>query len=207
MMTMIFWCVVVCWSDPPYADSAKFDEKPAAIQAKPRVVLETAAGVIVVELESEKAPKTTANFLRYVEKRLYDGGHFHRSVTQANQPMNPVKIEVIQAAANPSRQGDFFREIPLERTRDTGLKHVAGAISMARDGPDSARDEFFICVTDQPELDFGGRRNPDGQGFAVFGKVVQGMDIVRKIHQSPVREQTLEPKIAIQSARRQTPKS
>jgi peptidyl-prolyl cis-trans isomerase A (cyclophilin A) len=68
---------------------------------------------------------------------------------------------------------------------------------MARDGPDTATSEFFICVGDQKELDFGGRRNPDGQGFAAFGKVIDGMDVVRRIHDAPEASQRLTPPVAI----------
>ena len=101
-------------------------------------------------------------------------------------------------AANPANTNEAFAAIPLERTRDTGLKHVDGTISMARFTPDSAQHSFFICIGDQPELDFGGKRNPDGQGFAAFGKVTKGMDIVRKIQMSPADGQTLKPPIRIQ---------
>ena len=87
--------------------------------------------------------------------------------------------------------------IPLERTRDTGLRHVDGAVSMARSGPDTAQDQFVICIGDQPELDFGGKRNPDGQGFAAFGKVVRGMEVVRKIQASPAQGERLTPPIKI----------
>ena len=90
-----------------------------------------------------------------------------------------MKIEVIQASANQASETAFFPPIPLERTRDTGLRHVDGAISVARDGPDTARDQFFLCIGEQPELDFGGKHNPDGLGFAVFGRVVKGVDSLR----------------------------
>ena len=92
--------------------------------------------------------------------------------------------------------------IALERTRATGLSHVDGAVSMARDGPDSATSDFFLCLGDQPSLDFGGRRNPDGQGFAAFGRVVRGMEVVRRIQQSPAEGQRLTPPIAIVTVRR-----
>lgn len=92
--------------------------------------------------------------------------------------------------------------IPLERTRETGLKHIDGTISMARDGPDTATSDFFICVGDQPELDLGGQRNPDGQGFAAFGRVVRGHEVVRAIQLAPSADQKLTPAIGIISARR-----
>lgn len=127
-------------------------------------------------------------------------GEFHRTLTPKNQATNPVPILVIQATANPARTNDYLAPIPLERTRDSGLRHVEGAISMARSDVNSAQADFFICISDQHELDFGGRRNPDGQGFAVFGRVVEGMDVVRKIHQSPANGEKLTPPIRIQRA-------
>ena len=147
------------------------------------VVIETEAGNIEVEIDTARAPVTSANFLRYVDAGLYTNGLVHRTVKPDNQPNNAVKIEVIQAGPRPDTK--HFPPIPLERTSATGLLHVDGAISMARDGPDTATADFFICIKDQPSLDFGGKRNPDGQGFAAFGRVTQGMDIVRAIQQRP----------------------
>jgi peptidyl-prolyl cis-trans isomerase A (cyclophilin A) len=165
-----------------------------------RVVIETDLGRIEVEIDRAAAPRTAENFLRYVDEKLFDGTSFYRAVTLDNQPDNLVKIEVIQGGADRTRT---TREpIALERTSMTGLKHRDGTISMARNGPDTATSEFFICVGDQPELDFGGRRNPDGQGFAAFGRVVSGMDVVRKIQRSPVRLQRLTPPVTIVSIRR-----
>ena len=115
----------------------------------------------------------------------YDGGTFHRTVKMDNQPESTIKIEVIQAGVNAKVAKSGFPAIPLERTSVTGLKHVDGAVSMARGTADSATSGWFICINDQPSLDFGGQRNPDGQGFAAFGRVVSGMDVVRKIQQAP----------------------
>jgi peptidyl-prolyl cis-trans isomerase A (cyclophilin A) len=166
--------------------------------AKPvRVVIQTEKGDIEVELEAAKAPNTVANFLRYVDGKFYDGGRFHRTVRPDNQPDDKVKIEVIQAGVAPSEAKESFAPIKLERTRDTGLRHRDGTISMARDGPDTATSGFFLCVGDQPELDFGGKRNPDGQGFAAFGRVVKGMDVVKKIQAAPSEGQTLTPPVKI----------
>jgi len=167
-----------------------------------RVRIETNKGDIEIELDTAKAPNTVANFLKYVDGKFYDGGKFHRSVTPDNQPKNKVKIEVIQGGINPERMKDEFKPIKLERTKDTGLKHKDGTISMARDGPDTATSDFFICIGDQPELDFGGKRNPDGQGFAAFGRVTKGMDVVKKIQSSPEKAQTLEPAITIKKITR-----
>jgi peptidyl-prolyl cis-trans isomerase A (cyclophilin A) len=178
---------------------------PAVERVKPRVVrvsVETDKGEIRLELYPDRAPVTVANFLRYVDGKFYDGGRFHRTVKPDNQPDNRVRIEVVQAGVNPKRAADEFRPIKLERTRDTGLKHLNGTISMARDGPDTATSDFFICIADQPELDFGGKRNPDGQGFAAFGRVVRGMDVVKKIQAAPADGQVLRPAIKIRKVRR-----
>ena len=112
-----------------------------------------------------------------------------------------MKIAVVQARANPNRGVDeLYEAIPLERTSETGLRHLDGTLSMARAEPDSATNSFFICVGDQPERDFGGRRNPDGQGFAAFGRVVQGMELVREIHSMPAAGQMLDPPLRMQRA-------
>lgn len=179
--------------------------------AKPvRVRVQTSLGDIVLELDPARAPGTTANFLKYVDGGHYDGGTFHRTVKMDNQPESPVKIEVIQAGVNADKATAGFPPIPLERTTATGLTHVDGAVSMARGAPDSASSGWFICINDQPSLDFGGARNPDGQGFAAFGRVVSGMDVVRKIQQAPsssnrtsnTEAQKLTPPIAIRRVSR-----
>jgi peptidyl-prolyl cis-trans isomerase A (cyclophilin A) len=171
----------------------------AAISAQPaapvHVRIETAVGVIEVELDPARAPRTVANFLRYVDDGFFDGASFYRTVTAANQPDNAVKIAVIQGGVDGKKTA--FDPIAIERTAETGLKHLNGTISMARNGPDTATTEFFICVGDQPELDFGGRRNPDGQGFAAFGRVTAGWDVITRIHESPVAAQRLTPPVLI----------
>ena len=148
-----------------------------------------------------RAPITAYNFLRYVDQGSYRGGRFHRTARSDNQPENPVKIEVIQGGLDSLRSKDF-PPIPLERTSETGLSHKDGTISMARDGPDTATSDFFICIGDQPELDFGGKRSPDGQGFAAFGRVVRGMEVVRSIQTARARDQRLTPPIEILDVRR-----
>lgn len=175
---------------------------PPPPKAPVRVLFETALGAIEVEVDAVHAPVTAANFLKYVDAGRYDGGRFHRTVTLGNQPQSPVKIEVIQAGMDPSKEKDDFAPIALERTRDTGLSHKDGTLSMARAGPDSATSDFFVCIGDQPSLDFGGKRNPDGQGFAAFGRVVKGMDVVRKIQAAPADGQSLTPPVLIIRARR-----
>lgn len=176
----------------------------AAAPAPVRVVFETELGNITVDVDVTRAPVTAANFLKYVDDRYYDGGRFHRAVRPETENRADVPIQVVQAGINPERRAAAFPAIPLERTSATGVKHIDGAISMARGGPDSARSDFFLCIGDQPELDFGGRRNADGQGFAAFGRVVAGMDVVRRIQMSPVRPttETLDPPVKILRARR-----
>ena len=136
----------------------------SAQETRPHVVLHTQLGEIEMELDAVHAPATTANFLRYVKGGFYTGGLFHRTVTMQNQPDSPVKIEVIQGGINLEKKKDGFPAIALERTNVTGIKHVDGAVSMARGGPDSATSDFFICIGDQPELDFGGKRNAGWAG-------------------------------------------
>jgi len=169
------------------------------------VVLRTSLGDIEIAVDAARAPATAANFLRYVDVGYYDGGGFHRTVRLDNQPGKTVLIEAVQAGVDPTPARKGFSPIRLERTRDTGLRHLDGTVSMARDAPDSATSDFFICIGDQPELDFGGKRNPDGQGFGAFGRVVKGMDVVRRIQLAPADGQTLTPPVPIVSARRLRP--
>jgi peptidyl-prolyl cis-trans isomerase A (cyclophilin A) len=166
----------------------------------PKVLIKTEFGDIAVEIYQDKAPVTAANFLKYVDAGLYDGSVFHRTVTLDNQPTNTVKIEVIQGGQLPSAQS--LSAIPLERTPVTGIKHLDGVISMARSEPDTATSSFFFCINDQPELNFGGKRNADGQGFAAFGRVVAGMEVVRKIQKQPAEGQNLKPPVKIISISR-----
>lgn len=175
----------------------------ASPQAATRLVrLTTPLGEIDLEVDLARAPGSAANFLRYVDAGHYDGGRFHRTVRPDTEVRQDVPIEVVQAGADPQREAEAFAPIALETTARTGLKHLDGTISMARDGPDSATSDFFICIGDQPSLDFAGARNPDGQGFAAFGRVVRGMEVVRRIQQAPATGQSLAPPIPILTARR-----
>jgi peptidyl-prolyl cis-trans isomerase A (cyclophilin A) len=149
------------------------------------VVFETERGNITLEVDAAHAPITAENFLKYVDGKFYDGGVINRAVRPDNTVRHDVEIQVIQFQSDPARRREMFPPIPMESTATTGLKHVSGAISMARSAPDSATSSFSIVIGDQPEMDFGGKRNADGQGFAVFGRVVEGMDVVKKIQASP----------------------
>ncbi len=164
-----------------------------------KICITTPFGAIHAQLALYEAPLTVANFLAYIRVHAYNDGHVWRTVvtTPDNQPNSSVKIDVIQATV----VAGFikFPAIPIERTKDTGLSHRDGTISMARFAPDSAQADFFICIGDQPVLDYGGTRNPDGQGFAAFGQVIKGMDVVREIQRQPQQEQSLTPAIVITS--------
>lgn len=170
-------------------------------QQHPVCIIETTLGNINIELYPSKAPLTVANFLKYVDAHLYDSTSFFRAVRLNNQPNNSVKIEVIQGGSVDSTKE--LAPIKLETTKQTGLHHLDGTVSMARSAPNSATSSFFICINDQPSLDFAGKRNPDGQGFAAFGKVVDGMDVVKKIQQLyPGQEQYFKPPVLIVSIKR-----
>lgn len=163
----------------------------------PIVIIKTTLGDITLELYPKQAPITVANFERYIRENRFSGASFYRTVTLQNQPHNKVKIQVIQGGLFNDNDPKMLPPIPLETTAKTGLHHLNGTISMARDKPNSATSEFFICIGNQPSLDYGGKRNPDGQGFAAFGRVIKGMDVVRKIQMQPAVGQGLEPHIKI----------
>lgn len=169
----------------------------AACGKKEQVVIVTELGDIHVSVDPENAPLTSANFLRYVDAGLFDSACFYRVVRDDNQPKDSVRIAVIQGGRYEKEETGGFPPITHETTEQTGIRHLDGVISMARWTPGTATSEFFICVGDQPELDYGGRRNPDGQGFAAFGKVTMGMDVVMKIHGIEAPGQYLEKPVLI----------
>jgi len=176
----------------------------ASPEGNPLVLISTSLGDIEVEIFRDKAPITSENFLRYVDDGLYDGTAFFRTVTMENQPNSDVKIEVVQGGTMPKDMAypSTYPPIKHETTETTGLSHADGAVSMARMAPGTATSSFFICIGDQPELDYGGKRNPDKQGFAAFGHVRVGIDVVREIHKQSHEGQRLEPPIEILYCRR-----
>ena len=163
----------------------------------PDVLIKTSLGDIVVEIYEKKAPITASNFLKYVNEERFKEATFYRTVRMDNQPDNEIKIEVIQGGLKEKDQRLYLPPIKHETTDRTGILHKDGVISMARNEPGTASSEFFICIGDQPELDFGGKRNPDGQGFAAFGKVIRGMEVVKIIQKQPAKGQWLDPEIII----------
>lgn len=174
---------------------------PAHVPALVRISLKTGKGVIVLDLEAERAPVTTKNFLRYVDLKKFDGNAFYRAMP------NGEGRGLIQA-------GDSRRALaPIahEPTSQTGLSHTEGTISMVRGAPGSARGDFFICVGDMTFLDAGKGGTGDNLGFAAFGHVVEGMDVVKAILAAPVsptegdgamKGQMLSPRVPILTARR-----
>jgi peptidyl-prolyl cis-trans isomerase A (cyclophilin A) len=148
-------------------------------RAKTKVQLNTPFGMIVLQLHTDRAPLSTTDFLKYVDARAYDGGRFFRVVRADNDRGHP-RIDVVQGGTRPNaHQGPPIKH---ESTAITGLRHLDGTVSLTRDAPGTGSGaEFFICIGAQPGLDFGGTRNPDRQGFAAFGQVITGMDVVRRI--------------------------
>ncbi len=182
------------------------------------IEMKTASGPVVIELFPDKAPATVANFLRYVDAKKLDGSSFYRAVRLNNQRSGEIPIEVVQGGqyghelvgGTPMQT---FEPVVHETTASSGLLHRHGAISMARAAPGSATSEFFISIHDNPALDEGGQRNPDGQGFAVFGQVRDGMKVVETIQSAatgesqdmdlgPMRGQLLDEQVTIESVRR-----
>ena len=157
----------------------------------PLVEIQTTLGNIVCEIDTIRAPVTAQNFLLHVINDNFNDALFYRAVRLDNQPENTVKIEVIQGGLFEDEKTESFSPVRHETTKETGIKHKDGTISMARIQPGSATTEFFICIGKQPELDFGGKRNPDKQGFAAFGRVTEGMKIIRNIHTYETKNQYL----------------
>lgn len=170
----------------------------------PHVVIKTGLGDIEAEIYTDKAPKTATAFLSYVDLDLYGRSNFYRVLNEDNQPSNAAKAKLIQGGiwlANHAKAAGMAG-IPHESTRQTGIPHTDGVLSMARLAPGTATTEFFICVGNQPGFDFGGENNPDGQGYAAFGKVVKGMNVVRKIYDQPEADQSFMPPVSIISIKR-----
>jgi peptidyl-prolyl cis-trans isomerase A (cyclophilin A) len=167
----------------------------------PHVEIETSIGDIQIELYPDQAPKSVAAFLSYIQAGYYKNGNFYRVLNADNQPSNAPKAELIQGGLYGSKRPEL-PGIPHETTRQTKILHKDGTISLARLEPGTANTEFFICIGDQPGFDFGGENNPDGLGYAAFGKVIKGMDIVRRIYNMPENDQRFDPPVPIYSIKR-----
>ena len=166
--------------------------------------METDLGQIEAEIYLKEAPITAANFLYHIDVGTFQAHKtvFYRVVRLDNQPNSTTKIEVIQGGLYDDELIDAIAPIEHETTQTTGIKHKDGVLSMARNGPGTASTEFFICIGDQPGLDYGGKRNSDGQGFATFGKVTKGMDVVKRIQMEQDSGQYLLEPIIIKSIKR-----
>ncbi len=165
----------------------------------PNVAIETKYGDIVVELYPDKAPKTVAAFLNYIDSGIYNRSTFYRVLNRDNQPSDALKSELIQGGIwrTNAKKAAALRGIPHESTKQTGLQHLRGSLSMARLEPGTAGSEFFICLKKEPGLDYGGENIGDGQGYAVFGRVVKGMEIVEKIYRQREDDQYFDPPVFI----------
>ncbi|MBN2175278.1 MAG: peptidylprolyl isomerase [Bacteroidales bacterium] len=163
----------------------------------PHALIITETDTIEFELYVDRAPVSAANFMLYCFEGRYRNASFYRAVRDGNQPDTVVKIDVLQGGLFEDDHPLILPPIRHESTKETGILHKDGVISMARNEPGTATSEYFICIGDQPALDFGGKRNPDGQGFAAFGKVVNGMDVVKRYWQMPTNGQYLDPQVRI----------
>jgi len=192
-------------------DAAKFanDRRAREGSHAAKIAIETSYGRLIAEIFAARAPATAAHFLRLIDDGNLQAASFYRAVRPDNDERLP-KIRVIQGGLDPTTRQLIVAPVEHESTKQTGLSHVDGTLSMVRWTPGSATSEFFIVVGDTPALDCGGTRHPDGQGFAAFGRVVAGMDIVRRINMSPtgavtdieyLRGQALAERVAMRIAR------
>jgi peptidyl-prolyl cis-trans isomerase A (cyclophilin A) len=165
----------------------------------PHIEIQTRVGTIEVELYPDKAQKTVAAFLANIDAGVYKNSTFYRVLSRDNQPSDADKTELIQGGIWNSKSGKSINRpmIPHETTQQTGIHHTDGVISLARLEPGTATTEFFICIGNQPGLDYGSGNNPDKQGYAAFGKVQKGMDIVRTIYNRPETDQHFDTPIDI----------
>jgi peptidyl-prolyl cis-trans isomerase A (cyclophilin A) len=167
--------------------------------AHPHVLIETKFGDIEVEIYPDRAPETCKAFLSYIKQGLYNNSSFYRVLNSDNQASDAPKAELIQGGiwqTNPDKL-QTLKGIPHETTKRTGILHKTGTISLAREEPGTASSEFFIVIGDQPGYDSGGVNNPDHLGYAAFGRVVRGMDVVLLLYNKPERGQSFDPPVPI----------
>jgi peptidyl-prolyl cis-trans isomerase A (cyclophilin A) len=171
----------------------------------PHVIIHTAAGTIEVELYARQAPRSVAAFLSYVDSGFYKKSCFYRVLNEENQATGSDPAELIQGGIWRTNHAKAVSlpGVPHETTEQTHILHKDGVVSLARQTVGSATTEFFICVGDQSGFDFGGKNNPDGQGYAAFGKVVKGMDVVRAIYGMPETDQSFNPPVPIRDISRE----
>ncbi|MEP6683258.1 MAG: peptidylprolyl isomerase [Parafilimonas sp.] len=184
-LLIVFICVIAACSSPKYKN--------------PHVVIETKFGDIELELYPAQAPKTVTAFLSYIDSGYYKDATFYRVLRDDEQPSDAFKSELIQGGIWKTnyKLASTIPGIAHEPTNQTKILHTDGTISLARAAPGTANTEFFICVGDQPGFNYGGANNPDGQGYAAFGKVVKGMNVVKNIYDAPETDGTFNPLIYI----------
>ena len=171
----------------------------------PTIAIQTYFGDIVVELYPEKAPKTVAAFLSYVDSGYFKETSFYRVLKKEDQPSNVAKTQLIQGGLwqTKIKKQQTIPGIPLETTEQTGILHTAGVISLARnEDTASGNTEFFICMDDEPDYDYGGDASPDKKGYVTFGRVIKGMQFVKQIHSQPDFETNFNPPIKIINIKR-----
>lgn len=145
--------------------------------------IETALGTVRIALATAKAPATTGYFLDQVLRgRLAGGGIFRVLSSELNAGDRGVTIDAVQFG---TAQGldEARQQITHESTAVTGLRHEPWTVSAARFAPGELYGSFFVCLQAEPSLDFGGARHPDGEGFAPFGRVIEGRDVIRRAHE------------------------
>lgn len=183
---VIFICCVSLFACKPHYDN-------------PHILIETSVGDIEIELYPGKAPKSVAAFLKNVDAGYYKNTSFYRILNDDNQSSDSYKAHLVQGGlwkTNYKLSGKLPL-VPHETTQQTGITHTQGTLSFARQAPGTANSEFFICVDDEHGLDYGGKNNPDGQGYAAFGKVVNGMKVVNTIYRAPEEDQEFTPPVNI----------
>lgn len=169
MIRMLAWLAMALMALPAAAQTP-----PPAAAANPKVAIETSAGRMVVEVYLDKAPISARNFLRYVDAKRLDGAVFYRTVKPAEK-FGFVQFGVQNAPAK------MFPPIKHEPTTETGIKHLDGTLSLPRLAPGSARGEFTIMVGDQPSFDADPSKPGDNLGYAAFGRVIEGHDVLLAI--------------------------
>jgi peptidyl-prolyl cis-trans isomerase A (cyclophilin A) len=173
--------------------------------SKPTIDIQTYYGDIIVELYPEKAPKTVAGFLSFVDSGYFKNTSFYRVLKKEDQAMNAAKTQLIQGGLwqTKIKLEQKLPGIPLETTKQTGILHEEGVISLARaEEPNSGNTEFFICMDSEPDYDYGGDASPDKKGYATFGRVISGMKYVKQIHSQPDFETNFMPSIKIINIKR-----
>jgi len=172
---------------------------------KPTIDIQTYYGDIIIELYPAKAPKTVAAFLSFIDSGYFKNTTFYRVLKKDDQPMNAAKTQLIQGGLwqTKFKKQQTIPGIPLETTKQTGILHQEGVLSLARaEEANSGNTEFFICMDDEPDYDYGGAASADKKGYTTFGRVISGMKYVKQIHSQPDYETNFNPPIKIINIKR-----